>query len=79
MGVEVLEVTTTWTIRAWRSIYTYVEGREREMSFILADFLFHPRPRKFRNVQGFLKSVLFHTLFMTWPKIQNPIYDLTLI
>ena len=24
-----------------------LEGREREISFILADFLFHPRARKF--------------------------------
>ena len=24
----------------------YIEGREREISFILADFVFHPRPRK---------------------------------
>jgi len=24
------------------------------------------------------KSAIFPTLFMTWPKIQNPIYDLTL-
>ena len=31
----------------------YLEGREREISFILADFLFHPRPRKFRNVPCF--------------------------
>ena len=30
-----------------------LEGRERERSFILADFLFHPRPRKFRNVRCF--------------------------
>ena len=35
------------------SIYLYLEGREREISFILADFLFHPRPRKFRNVRCF--------------------------
>ena len=34
-------------------IYLYLEGREREISFILADFLFHPRPRKFRNVRCF--------------------------
>ena len=35
------------------NIYLYLEGREREISFTLADFLSHPRPRKFRNVQCF--------------------------
>ena len=34
-------------------IYLYLEGREREISFILADFLFHSRPRKFRNERCF--------------------------
>ena len=34
-------------------IYLYLEGREREISFILAEFLFHPRPRNFRNVRYF--------------------------
>ena len=34
-------------------IYLYLEGREREISFILAEFLFHPRPRNFRNVRCF--------------------------
>ena len=34
-------------------IYLYLEGRECEISFILAYFLFHPRPRKFRNVPCF--------------------------
>ena len=34
-------------------IYLYLKGREREISFILADFLFHPRPWKFRNVRRF--------------------------
>ena len=34
-------------------IYLYLEGRERELSFILADFLFHSRPRKFRYEQCF--------------------------
>ena len=32
---------------------SYLEDRELEISFILADFLFHPRPRKFRNVRCF--------------------------
>ena len=28
-------------------IYLYLEGREREISFILADFLFHPDHENF--------------------------------
>ena len=31
----------------------YIEDCEQEISFVLADFLFHPRPRKFRNVRCF--------------------------
>ena len=34
-------------------IYLYLEGRKREISFTLADFLFHPWPRKFWNVRCF--------------------------
>ena len=31
----------------------YTEGRKREISFILADFVFHQRPQKLCNVQRF--------------------------
>ena len=34
-------------------IYWYLEGCKREISFVLADFLFHSRSRKFRNVPCF--------------------------
>ena len=34
-------------------IYSWKAANVKIISFILADFLFHPRPRKFRNVRSF--------------------------